>query len=192
MTRLVLPPAPTLAAAWRSDPEYRAYREAQAQKTLAWRQHYTPQRGARLVRKLWPLVMRPALTLAVGCRNAYELDLLFAAGFDPVGIDLVSNDRVRAMDFHALQFPDQSFDVVFACHVLEHAFDVSVALAEWARVTRPDGFWAIEVPVGFPTTAVDRHDFQSRDGLAVACQPWVEPIWMDERDGVARLIARRR
>jgi len=74
------------------------------------------------------------------------------------------------MDMHALTFADQSFDVIFSAHSLEHAYDADRALAEFARVTRPRGYWAIEVPLRFDPTAVDRNDFQSTDALADRCE----------------------
>ena len=94
------------------------------------------------------------------------------------------------MDFHALTFPDAMFDVVFSCHSLEHAYDVDVALREWARVTAPGGTWAIEVPIRFAPTAVDRQDVGSVAGLVTACAPFVTPLWSEESgDGtIARLI----
>ena len=43
-----------------------------------------------------------------------------------VGIDLLADGSgILAMDMHQLTFPDQSFDAVFSCHSLEHAYDVS-------------------------------------------------------------------
>ena len=96
------------------------------------------------------------------------------------------------MDMHHMTFPDHAFDVIFACHSLEHAYDVDVALSEWARVTKPGGVWAIEVPIGFPTTRVDRHDFGSRAGLQARCAPYA-PILLHGSEtrgahGVARVI----
>lgn len=38
-----------------------------------------------------------------------------------------------------IPFPDNSFDVVYACESLEHAVDIKSAIRELARVTKPDG-----------------------------------------------------
>ncbi|MGD2207723.1 MAG: methyltransferase domain-containing protein [Anaerolineae bacterium] len=44
-----------------------------------------------------------------------------------------------AADAQALPFPDASFDVVMACHMLYHVPDIDRAIVETARVLRPGG-----------------------------------------------------
>ncbi len=46
-------------------------------------------------------------------------------------------------DVHALDFPDDTFDVVHAHQVLQHVVDPVKALAEMARVTKPGGLVAV-------------------------------------------------
>jgi SAM-dependent methyltransferase len=46
-------------------------------------------------------------------------------------------------DVHALDFPDDSFDVVHAHQVLQHVGDPVTALREMRRVTRPGGIVAV-------------------------------------------------
>jgi len=46
-------------------------------------------------------------------------------------------------DVHALDFPDNTFDVVHAHQVLQHVSDPVTALREMARVTRPRGTIAV-------------------------------------------------
>lgn len=44
------------------------------------------------------------------------------------------------------EFPNDSFDFVFASHVLEHCEDMGKALAEWGRVLKDGGYLVLYVP----------------------------------------------
>ena len=189
----------TVASPWRADETYAAYVHAQVAKTQRMRGYLAAHRIQNLVRSLVHADRRSPIgrsVLCVGCRNTFELGILHAAGFGPIiGIDLVQmHPTIQAMDLHALTFPAAMFDVVFSCHSLEHAYDLDVALREWARVTVSGGTWAIEVPIRFDVTAVDRQDVGSAAGLMAVCEPLVTPLWTEESvDGtVARLVGQRR
>lgn len=54
--------------------------------------------------------------------------------------------QVRQGDATALEYGDDSFDVVIASDVLEHLVDERKALAEWNRVLKPGGHLIIFVP----------------------------------------------
>lgn len=188
-----------LAKPWKSkDPEYRAYMYAQAEKTQRAMKGgpITRQRVTNLIGMLVRADQRSPLgrsALCIGARSTHEMQVLHAAGFGPVvGIDLLSQDpQIKAMDMHAMSFPDQLFDVVFSCHSLEHAYDLDVALKEWARVTAPGGTWAIEMPVRFPTTTVDRIDVGSKEALLERMQPYVAKVLMandSQTRGVVQVI----
>lgn len=202
MIRLPIPSAKTLdrvAALWRADDEvYQAYVAAQVAKTQRMRGYLAVHRIQNLVRALIHADHRSPVNrsvLCIGCRNTFELGVLHAAGFGPViGIDLVQmHPTIQAMDMHAMTFPDAMFDVIFSCHSLEHAYDLETVLREWARVTVPGGTWAIEVPIRFTPTEVDRQDVGSVAGLVAMCAPFIMPLWTEESgDGtVARLVGRR-
>ncbi len=51
------------------------------------------------------------------------------------------------MDIHQIPFPDNSFDVVFCNHVLEHVADDLKACAEINRVLKPNGWGILQSPV---------------------------------------------
>ncbi|MEV7425346.1 class I SAM-dependent methyltransferase [Streptomyces sp. NPDC091212] len=55
----------------------------------------------------------------------------------------VDNVRFAVADVHALDFPDDSFDVVHAHQVLQHVGDPVRALRELRRVCRPGGVVAV-------------------------------------------------
>lgn len=97
---------------------------------------------------------RPCL-LDVGCSVGATLLAARQRGWDAVGVDVSRNAvdvcrknglKCHAVDGFDLPFPDQSFDVVSAWHVIEHVADVNVTLREWRRVLRPGGLLVIETP----------------------------------------------
>lgn len=137
--------------------------------------------------------------LCVGCRSRYELSLLEEAGFEEVvGIDLYSeHPSILPMDMHCMEFPNDAFDVVFACHVLEHSYEPLISSDEFIRVLKPGGHCIIEVPIHFEPTGVDMFDFGSIGGLIDPFEPHISEIILAEEDrddaghgSVARLIFR--
>jgi ubiquinone/menaquinone biosynthesis C-methylase UbiE len=46
------------------------------------------------------------------------------------------------MDITDIQYPDNTFDVIYCSHVLEHVPDDRKAMREFARVLKPEG-WAV-------------------------------------------------
>lgn len=59
---------------------------------------------------------------------------------DPHGVDL-------QLDVTALDLPDDAFDAVLCSHVLEHVPDDAAAMRELRRVTAPNGFCLVMVPI---------------------------------------------
>lgn len=51
------------------------------------------------------------------------------------------------MDITDIQYPDDSFDVIYCSHVLEHVPDDRQAMSELARVLKPGGWAVIAVPI---------------------------------------------
>ena len=60
-------------------------------------------------------------------------------------------DRSQDVDLHldvtALELPDGAFDAVLCSHVLEHVPDDAAAMRELRRVTAPDGWCLVMVPL---------------------------------------------
>lgn len=101
----------------------------------------------------------------------------------------VAGVTFEEMDFMVLRFEDATFDVVIACHSLLFATDAAAALAEWLRVTRPEGRLSLSVPgpSGVTPSAIyreiyDRHGidtagrYPTRESLAelAGAAGWVE------------------
>jgi SAM-dependent methyltransferase len=70
----------------------------------------------------------------------------YFAGDLSIGMALAAQNRIDAaripitnLDVQALPFPDQTFDVVLANHMLYHVPDIDAALMEIQRVLKPEG-----------------------------------------------------
>lgn len=91
-----------------------------------------------------------ALVLDVGCGAAYQCSVLRSRGYNVVCTDLANNATYTNLDVLSdctyLPFKDNSFDVVYASHLLEHVEDRSNALREMKRVLDPDGDIYVIVP----------------------------------------------
>ncbi|HEY8573109.1 class I SAM-dependent methyltransferase [Phenylobacterium sp.] len=100
-----------------------------------------------------------AKVLDVGCGQGLALELFRDAGLAPVGITLGEDLEVCRgkgldvveMDFSFLDFPDESFHLVWCRHALEHSIFPYFTLAEMHRVLKPGGVLYVEVPA--PDTA---------------------------------------
>lgn len=54
------------------------------------------------------------------------------------------------MDIHEIPFEDNSIDIIFCNHVLEHVDDDMKALSEMKRVLKPGGWAILQVPFFYP------------------------------------------
>ena len=94
--------------------------------------------------------------LDIGCGQGPALDILCDKGYQStVGITLNDEDvricrekghDVRKMDQSFLEFPDNSFDFIWARHVIEHSVFPYFTLTEFSRVMVPGGMLYLEVP----------------------------------------------
>lgn len=97
---------------------------------------------------------RPKM-LDVGCSLGATLETATGYGWDAHGVD-ISEDAVNYCRDRGLScvstrgielpFPDETFDVITAWHVIEHVSDVAKTLTEWRRVLRPGGLLVLETP----------------------------------------------
>lgn len=90
-------------------------------------------------KKIRVLHFAPETTIEKLFRSYDNIDYL-SADLDP---DLA----MRQEDLTRLSFPDNSFDVIFCSHVLEHVCDDLQALKELCRVLKPGGFAILQVPI---------------------------------------------
>ena len=59
------------------------------------------------------------------------------------------------MDISDIQYPDNTFDVIYCSHVLEHVPDDKKALREFWRVLKIDGWAILQVPITSDVTFED-------------------------------------
>lgn len=99
-----------------------------------------------------------ASVLDVGIGQGPALEWFTEHGFSPIGIGMDADDlnacskyNVRLMDMHEMTFAPESFDCVWARHVLEHSVAPLFVLTEFARLLKPGGILYCETPA--PDTA---------------------------------------
>lgn len=96
------------------------------------------------------------IALDIGCHTGYHTEQLKEMIGDAIGIDInekllavahkYNRDYCKMGDMHNLDFADNTFDLVFAHEVLEHADNLDKALSECYRVLKPNGYLVFSVP----------------------------------------------
>ena len=61
--------------------------------------------------------------------------------------DLNRPDVTIKMDITDIDFPDGQFDIIYCSHVLEHVIDDGIAMGEFYRVLKSNGWAILNVPV---------------------------------------------
>lgn len=89
--------------------------------------------------------------LDVGFGTGYSLNKFKELGMSITGITMCEDELnpehdTRLMDMHFLDFEDNSFDLVWCRHVLEHSVMPFIALLEFKRVLKEGSYIYIEVP----------------------------------------------
>jgi SAM-dependent methyltransferase len=169
-----------------ADTDYREYLNVQFNRTFSKRNQIPDRRIAVVMEKLVELG-RPAAdapVLCVGPRDGFELEWFRTSGFtNVIGIDIFSQaPGILVMDMHSMTFPDDSFEVVYSSHSLEHSYDVDRVVREFVRVAKPGALMGIEVPIKFTPRGADRFDFGGVDGLHKLFESCIDKvIWSDEQ-----------
>lgn len=83
--------------------------------------------------------------LCLGARLGEEVRALKELGVDAIGIDLVPcPPDVIEGDFQHLEYPDQSFDIVYS-NSIDHSFDMEKLFSEAYRVIKHKGFLILDI-----------------------------------------------
>lgn len=173
-------------SAFKSDKAYKSYIEEQIKKSYnkLSEAHSVNVRTTYLVDKLKQtnVLASQQSILCVGCRNANELDYIEKTlGLQSTGLDLFSTDhRIVVGDMHKMPFDDNFFDHLYSCHSLEHAYDIKVALQEFARVVKDGGTITIEVPVDFEPNETDYWDLKNDGNLFNLIKHNVRNVFLQE------------
>lgn len=144
--------------------------------------------------------------LDVGCQlgEAYRRVL---SGMDYFGLEVleevaeqamslgVPNVSVGFMEEMVAIYKDNSFDVVWARHVLEHSTDINIVLQQIKTVLKPDGVLAFIVPCGFHNEPAHISKFEKDGWIKVftdngfeITKSWQHDFNLNEFCGIARKV----
>jgi len=86
-----------------------------------------------------------------------QLSRLFrrAPGVEYVSADLQAPNAMVKMDIRDIPYPDNTFDVIYCSHVLEHVPEDRRAMREFYRVLKPGGWAILQVPITGAATLED-------------------------------------
>jgi SAM-dependent methyltransferase len=90
---------------------------------------------------------RPKRMLHVAPEAALAPEFRTIPGVDYLSGDLDPAAAMVQMDITDIRYPDNSFDVIYCSHVLEHVPDDRRAMRELARVLKPSGWAVLAVPL---------------------------------------------
>lgn len=127
----------------------------------------------RAIEILFDGIDKKSKILDCGCGDGCGLKCFKDMGFNNVaGID-IRRDWIETLqkqgyeyficDMHDLRiFGDNEFDIIWASHVLEHAYDPEKVLAEWKRILKPSG--AIILVLPYPVSIDTEHKRRAHCG----------------------------
>ena len=85
--------------------------------------------------------------LHVAPEAIFEGLLRMQLGKNYLTADLYNPSAMVKMDITDIRYPDESFDVIYCSHVLEHVPDDKKAMREFRRVLKPSGWAMLLVPI---------------------------------------------
>lgn len=97
--------------------------------------------------RLTDFLSRPVRLLHIAPEPCIEGRIRACENIDYLSGDFEEGKAMVRMDITCIDYPDESFDVIYCSHVLEHVVDDTRAMRELHRVLRPGGTAVIQVPV---------------------------------------------
>jgi hypothetical protein len=110
---------------------------------------------------------RPKRVLHVAPEQSFEPRLRRRIGAGYLTADLLDPHVMERMDITRIHYPDESFDVIYCSHVLEHVEDDRRAMREFRRVLKRTGWAIILVPITADKTFEDPSVVSPADRLRV-------------------------
>lgn len=98
---------------------------------------------------------RKKKVLHVAPERCFESRLQEALGDNYLTTDLLDPNVMERMDITDIQYPDETFDVIYCSHVLEHVPDDRKAMREFRRVLKKTGWAILLVPITVDKTVED-------------------------------------
>lgn len=86
-------------------------------------------------------------------------------GDNYITADLLDTSAMVKMDITDIKYPDQSFDVIYCSHVLEHVQDDRRAMREFHRVLKGNGWAILLVPINAEQTFEDASIVEPQERL---------------------------
>ncbi len=98
---------------------------------------------------------KPKRVLHVAPEQCFEARLRKRLGAGYLTADLLDPHVMERMDITAIRHPDESFDVIYCSHVLEHVPEDRLAMREFRRVLKQTGWAVLLVPITAAKTFED-------------------------------------
>lgn len=98
---------------------------------------------------------KPKRMLHLAPEPAFESRFRELVGEGYLSADIEASAAMVQMDISDIRYPDESFDIVYCSHVLEHVPDDRRAMRELHRVLKNDGWAIIDVPIMLERTIED-------------------------------------
>jgi SAM-dependent methyltransferase len=108
---------------------------------------------------------RPKKMLHVAPESCFELRFKDRLGGDYLTADLFSPRAMVKMDITDIQYANESFDVIYCSHVLEHVLDDKQAMREFFRVLKKNGWAILLVPIFSEITFEDPSIIKPKERL---------------------------
>lgn len=93
--------------------------------------------------------------LHVAPEECFESRFKKLLGGNYLSADLLDHRVMVKMDITNIKYPDQSFDIIYCSHVLEHVQDDKKAIREFYRVLKENGWAIFIVPITAEVTFED-------------------------------------